>query len=113
MRKEETDPVDELTRHLREAADGRFAPGFADRVMDRIASEADIRVVSLTTPLRGQFLRLAPLAAAVLVALGAYNLIGAGASDGRSPLEAALGLEPVTLETAYAFEPSFYPAEGE
>jgi hypothetical protein len=98
---------------LRDAADRRFQPGFTDRVMERIRAESKVPAILLTTALRGQFLRLAPLAAAVLVALGAYNLLGAGTSAGQSLLEAAVGLEPMTLETAYAFEQTYYPTNGE
>ena len=113
MRKDESDLVEELTPILQEAVDRCFSPGFADRVVARIHSETDAPVIPLTATLKGQFVRLVPLAAAVLIALGAYNLLGAGTTEGQSPVEAALGLQPVTLEDAYAFEQTFYPTDGD
>jgi len=113
MTYEENDLVEALKPILREATDRHFRPGFTDRVMERIRADSEAPVIRLANSLRGQFFRLAPLAAAVLIALSAYNLIGARSSSGQSLLEAALGLEPVTLETAYAFEQVYYSTDGE
>ncbi len=112
MRQEEQKLIEALQPVLSEAVDRRFHPGFADRVMERIQASAPTPTIQLTTALSGHFLKLAPLAAAVLIALGAYNLGNSG-SAGQSTLEAALGLEPVTLETAYAFEQVPYTENGD
>jgi hypothetical protein len=104
------DLVDALGPIVRDAEDRRFEPGFSHRVMERIRAEAGAPVIVLSSALRRQFLRLAPIAAAVLMALSAYSLLGLGTSSGQSLLEAALGLEPLTVETAYALDQSFYAA---
>jgi hypothetical protein len=112
MRHEESELIEALEPILREAVDRRFRPGFSERVMERIRTDA-IPVIPLTMAMKGQFLKLAPLGAAILIALGAYNLSSSGSSSDQSPFEAALGLEPVTLETAYVFEQAFYATSGE
>lgn len=98
-----------LLREAGEAGPKTFEPGFAGRVMERVRAErADVArgarshegsAWSLDAVLRRQFLRLAPVGLAALVAVGAYNL--SAASDVQSPVEAALGLEPVTLDAVY------------
>lgn len=107
------DLVEELGPVIRDAEDRRFAPGFSDRVMGRIRAEAGSPVIVLSSALKRQFLRLAPIAAALLVALSAYSLLGLGISSGQSVIEAALGLEPVTVETAYAVDQSFFTANAD
>jgi hypothetical protein len=42
--------------------------------------------------------------------LSVYSLLGLGTSSGQTLLEAALGLEPLTVETAYALDQSFSTA---
>lgn len=96
-----------LADELRAARTTGFAPGFADRVMARLPERA-APVIVLDSALRRQFRRLAPLAAAVVVGLAAHNLIVRPSGTGQSVVEAALGLEPVTLDVAYAFEPTLY-----
>ena len=113
MRRNDEDLLETLGPIIRDAEERRFAPGFPDRVMERLRATAAPPVIRLSSALNRQFLRLAPIAAAVLVALGAYSLLGPGASTGQSVLEAALGLEPLTVETAYALEPSLYSADSE
>lgn len=103
--------IDQLGPIIRDAEDRRFAPGFPDRVLERIRAEGETPVIVLSSALGRQFLRLAPFAAALLVALSAYSLLGLGASSGQSVLETALGLEPLTVETAYALDQSFYAVE--
>jgi len=105
--------LDTLGPIIRDAEDRRFKPGFSGRVMERLRAEAEAPVIVLSRTLGRQFLRLAPIAAAVLVALSAYSLLGLGTSSGQSVLEAALGLEPLTVETAYALDQSFYAANDE
>jgi peptidoglycan/LPS O-acetylase OafA/YrhL len=107
------DLADTLGPIIRDAEDRRFEPGFSGRVMERLRAEAEAPVIVLSRTLGRQFLRLAPIAAAVLVALSAYSLLGLGSSSGQSVLEAALGLEPLTVETAYALDQSFYAANDE
>lgn len=107
------DLLDTLGPIIRDAENRRFEPGFSRRVMERILAEAEAPVIVLSSALGRQFLRLAPIAAAVLVALSAYSLLGLGSSSGQSVLEAALGLEPLTVETAYALDQSFYAASDE
>ncbi len=107
------DLLDTLGPIIRDAEDRRFEPGFSGRVMESLRAEAEAPVIVLSRTLGRQFLRLAPIAAAVLVALSAYSLLGLGSSSGQSVLEAALGLEPLTVETAYALDQSFYAANDE
>ena len=86
-----------------------FRPGFAGRVMARVTAEAPRR---LQTSLAFHFRRLAPAALALIVGLLAHNLLTGGA-QAQSPVEAALGLKPVTLEVAFGFDPATYQAGGE
>ena len=103
-----------LEAELRAARPTRFAPGFVERVIHRLPESAapeiafDSPVFLLDSSLRRQFGRLLPLAAAALIGLVAHNLIVGPVGAGQSALEAALGLEPVTLDVAYAFEPTLY-----
>ncbi|MEJ2371485.1 MAG: hypothetical protein P8Y07_11645 [Gemmatimonadales bacterium] len=77
------DLLDTLGPIIRDAEDRRFEPGFSGRVMERIRAEAEVPV------------------------------IGLGTSSGQSVLETALGLEPLTVETAYALDQSFYATDDE
>ena len=106
---EDRDLADALGPIIRDTEDRRFEPGFSHRVMEKIRAETEAPIIELSSALGRQFLRLVPIAAAVLVALSAYSLLGLGTSSGQSLLEAALGLEPLTVETAYALDQSFSP----
>ena len=92
-RREDAAParVEALLRESRRAA---FAPGFAHRVMRRVHGEP----AAFGAVLQRQFLRLATLAAAAVLALAGWNLRGADAR--QSPVEAALGLPAVTADAA-------------
>lgn len=89
-----------------EAREESFTPGFADRVMRQIAAERREpggqpgRGRTLAPPLSFQFLRLAPIALAVIAGLFVYNVWIAG--DVRATPRSALGLTPVTIEEAYS-----------
>ncbi|MGH7570386.1 MAG: hypothetical protein ACREMK_00895 [Gemmatimonadota bacterium] len=80
-----------------EASWAGFRPGFAGRVASRLVAETP-RWLSATLSLH--FRRLAPVSIAVIVGLLAHNLLTRG-PDSQSALEAALGLQPVTLAVAY------------
>ncbi len=82
----------------REAGPAAFAPGFTDRVMARLE-----RQPSLADGLQRVFVRLAPLAAAAVLVLGAVNLMDSRAS-GKPFLDRVLELQEVDLATAYVFE---------
>jgi anti-sigma factor RsiW len=86
-----------------------FRPGCPGRVMARVTAEAPRR---LQTSLGIHFRRLAPAAIILIIGLLAHNLLTGGA-QAQSPVEAALGLKPVTLELAFGFDPATYQAVGE
>jgi anti-sigma factor RsiW len=94
---------------VRETPRAEFRPGFAGRVMARVTAEAPRR---LQTSLGIHFRRLAPAALALILGLLAHNLLTGGA-QAQSPVEAALGLKPVTLDIAFGFDPATYQAVGE
>ncbi len=94
---------------VRETPRAQFRPGFAGRVMARVTAEAPRR---LQTSLALHFRRLAPAALVLIAGLLAHNLLTGGA-QAQSPVEAALGLKPVTLELAFDFDPATYQAGGE
>lgn len=83
-----------------------FAAGFADRTMARLAAA---RAATPVTPpgvqrvaaMQRSFRLLAAAAAIAIVALGVNNTLIARA-DGTSLVEAAIGLEPVSMETVIA-----------
>jgi hypothetical protein len=106
-----TESQRKLAAELRAVRIASFGPGFVDRVMARV-SEAPAPVIVLDSALRRQFRRLVPLAAAVMIGLAAHNLILRPAGVEQSTIEAALGLEPVTLDVAYAFEPTLYTSSS-
>lgn len=93
---------------VRETPRAEFRPGFGGRVMARIAAETSSR---LQASLALHFRRLAPVAFVLILGLLVHNLLTGGARA-QSPVEAALGLEPVTLEMAYDFDPALYQANG-
>ena len=106
MKDQRPDIAGSLGPLIRGAEELRFEPGFVDRVMGRIRAEGGPPVVVLSSALTRQFWRLATVAAGLLLALGAYNLLGPGSASGQSVVETALGLQPITLEAAYAFDGS-------
>lgn len=88
-----------IERLLRASRADRFAPGFADRVMHRMAA----RQATLLGPaLQHTFKWLMPAAVAAILLLGFFNVRNAG--DSRTTLERALGLPQVTLAAAYSFD---------
>lgn len=110
MKHDDRELLETLGPVIRDASIRRFEPGFADRVMERVRAEDGPPVIVLSAALRRQFLRLAPLAAGLILALSAYSLLGTGISAGQSFMEATFGLESVTLEAVYAFDPTLDPA---
>lgn len=80
------------------AAIRSIVPGFADRVMERVGEEASSLV------LLPQFWRLATAAATLTLLLIGYSVLWTEPLDGQSFMEAALGLEPVSIESAYGLD---------
>ena len=103
-RMSEQDPhIDDALADLLREATPDFDPGFADRVMSRLdARQADD--AELERAMRRQFKRWVPLGFAAGLALAAFNVAQAGGEDSRSALEAALGLDPVSVGYAYSIE---------
>lgn len=95
-----------LVREMPRAVE--FRPGFAGRILTRLTAEAPRR---LQTSLALHFRRLAPAAFVLIVGLLAHNLLTGGA-QAQSPVEAALGLKPVTFDLAFGFDPITYQAVG-
>ncbi len=91
-----------LQEVVADAGHRSFGPSFADRVIERIGRGGESRRFDLSDALASFFSRLAPVAVAVALGLGIYNIAESGAD--QSPLEAALGLGPVTVEAAYDAE---------
>ncbi len=110
MKHDDRELLETLGPVIRNSGIGRFEPGFADRVIERVRAEDAAPVIVLSAALSRQFLRLAPLAAGLILALSAYSLLGTGISAGQSFMEATFGLESVTLEAVYAFDPTLDPA---
>ena len=92
----ESDP--DLQRLVRQSARRSFGPGFADRVLRRVAAEHG----GFEALLLREFRWLAAAATLAAVLLGGYATLQAG--DGQSLLDAALGLEPLTAESAFSPE---------
>ena len=94
--------TDELERRVRDAlAENRrdsFDAGFADRAVARWrAAQSQPSIASL---IAGRFSRLAPLAAAAVIALAFYNV---RSNESTSTIDRLFGLTPVTVESAYDF----------
>ena len=81
-----------------------FAPGFADRVMVRL--ERETRTPPLALGLQLVFRRFAPLAAAAVLVVGAFNMFGARAEQ-LSVTERLLGLPEVSIENALLSDDAF------
>lgn len=94
----EQDRDTETERLVRTHARRSFGPGFADRVMERVAEDATSLV------LLPQFWRLATAAVTLTLLLIGYSVLWTEAAEGQSFMEAALGLEPVSLESAYGLD---------
>src|SRR5512144_504896 len=98
MHPEELEQSERLSRLRELAGPAAFAPGFADRVMGRLASQP-----SLADGLQRVFFRLAPLAAAAVLAISTVNLVTTR-SSGRPFLDRVLQLPAVDLAAAYTVE---------
>ena len=85
-----------LARLRRLSGPASFGAGFSERVMSRLAAPRP-----LALGLERVFLRLAPLAAAAAIIIGAANLISSRAS-GQPLIDRLLGLPEVSLAAAYS-----------
>jgi anti-sigma factor RsiW len=91
----------QLRALVKESREDSFGPFFGSRVMSRIRSSAGKE--SFTQALAWLFRRVAVAAVVLIVALTAYNIsIQQALGNHRSPLEAALGLPPVTVSMSIA-----------
>ena len=88
-----------LLNAIRDAKQG-FEPGFASRVMARIAEEHE-GAGNLSSALRARFRRWAPLGLAASLALAAFNLSQADLSSGGGFLDGLLGLETEPIGFRY------------
>ncbi|HEX8695721.1 MAG TPA: hypothetical protein VF746_25120 [Longimicrobium sp.] len=88
-----------------------FGAGFSSRVLARLRAEETAPAAALARALQRQFLRLAPVGLAALVALGVHNAVAGSREGARDPLEAALGLPAVTFEAAYSSGAALYEPE--
>lgn len=98
MNPDETELAARMARLRQQAGPVAFEAGFADRVMARLERQA-----SLTDGLQAVFLRLAPLAAAAVLALGTVNMMNTRAS-GQPFLDRVLQLQAVNLAAAYSLD---------
>jgi anti-sigma factor RsiW len=91
----------QLRAMIKESREVSFGPFFSSRVMSRIrSSETEDSFAQALTWL---FRRVAVAAIVLIVALTAYNISSQRAlGNHRSPLEAALGLPPVTVSMSIA-----------
>lgn len=84
-----------------------FSPGFADRVMARVASERLAKATNgrtLADSLAPAFYRVAVAGTAAVIALGALGLVQGADDTGQSAVEIMLGLPAYTFESAYEVE---------
>ncbi|MGA2382619.1 MAG: hypothetical protein ABSG61_04210 [Gemmatimonadales bacterium] len=98
MKPDETELEARMARLRPLAGPVAFEAGFAGRVMGRLA-----RQPSLADALQVVFLRLAPLAAAAILILGAVNL-ATTRSSGQPLVDRVLKLPAVSFAAAYALE---------
>jgi hypothetical protein len=103
-RMSEQDPHahDALADLLREATTD-FGPGFADRVMSRLEARR-AEDAALERAMQRQFKRWMPLGFAAGLALAAFNVTQAGGDASHTAIEAALGLDPLSVGYAYSIE---------
>jgi hypothetical protein len=104
-----TDHDEALARLLREQRSPSFGPGFADRVLRRVAEEEAGFLAGIRP---AEWFGLAAAAVIVAVALAAFSL-GATESGSQSALEAMFGLPPLTADSVYDAGALFTPVEGE
>ena len=88
-----------LSGMITASAHNAFGPSFADRVVEKLGSSSGTERFTIGDVLGSLFARLAPIALGITIALGAYNITTSHAD--QSTLEAALGLQPVTVEAGY------------
>lgn len=98
--REEFERMQRVTSLARGAARRSFAPGFADRVMERPFTRAARETSSIADLLLPLFARVAPVAVAAAIGFALYNFSISRDSD-QSVFEAAFGLPPVSTEAAY------------
>lgn len=100
-------------RFVEANAETQFAPGFADRVMDRVREEhADVQAASsLYDALQRLFLRVALACLLLIAAVGSYNAVRyQNVSTDLSVVEAAFGLPNATVQSALTSTPA--PSDG-
>jgi hypothetical protein len=88
---------DALASLIRAAAPTSFAPGFPERVADRVRADGS---AMFSEALERQVRRVVPFVAAASLILAAYNWWGARGTS-SSAIDAALNLPRVTLSAAY------------
>lgn len=98
--REEMMELHALAAAARAAARHSFGPGFADRVLERLARRVESRFPSFADMLAPLFYRVAGGALFLALAIGGYNVVASSGPD-QTPIEAALGLPSVTVESAY------------
>jgi anti-sigma factor RsiW len=92
----EWERIQRLRALVKESREDSFGPFFSSRVMNRIRSGE--KRESFTQALAWVFRRVAVVTIILIVALTAYNIsIQHALGNHRSPLEAALGLPPTTV----------------
>jgi len=92
----------EISDVLRQETRDRFGPGFADRVMRRVAEQ---KQPSFSDALGWMFGRIATAALLVAVLVSATTIWRARTTQpGRKPLDIVLGLPEVSLESAYVLQ---------
>jgi len=97
----------ELEQLLRAQRSASFGPGFADRVMRRVQDE---QAGPLAGILPVEVLRLAAVALVIAAALVTFNLVGSATA--QTPLEALLGLQPLTADVVYDAAEIFSATDG-
>ena len=89
-----------LSRLIQENTEDSFKPFFSARVMNRI-NVTPAEDESFSRALAWVFRRVAVAAVVLIVALATYNISSQHSlGNGRSPLEAALALPAVTIESS-------------
>ena len=98
--REEYDRMVRLETFVSGTAHDSFSVGFADRVMESLSAGTVTSKESFFDMLASGFYRLAGVAVAIIAILCTYNISQSDTTD-RSAIEAALGLQPVSIEAAY------------
>jgi len=94
----EQDMEQQLTRYRALRGAVAFDAGFADRVMERLATPR-----RFSDELQTVFWRMTPLAVAAALLLATMNLLNTRATE-QSLVDRVLGLPTVTVATAYALD---------